>query len=134
MKSIYPKISVSAFAFLYALAGHVAFAQDAPSLPPEPENENEIIVTAQKRSESLQDIPIAISAIGGDDLRNRGISDFRALASQIPNLVYGEHDGATFITFRGVGSSVDTGVSEPSVATYVDGIFIPRSTMGNIQQ
>jgi iron complex outermembrane recepter protein len=95
---------------------------------------DEIIVTAQKRSESIQSIPVAITALGQDDISRRGIVDVESLAHQVPNLQYGEQTGGTFIILRGVGTAVDTGVAEPSVALYSDGIYLPRATMGNIAQ
>lgn len=95
-------------------------------------NLDEIIVTASKRAENVQDIPMSITAIGGADLERRGVTDINALAKAVPNLNWGEHDGGTFVTLRGVGASVDLGIAEPSVAVYVDGVGLSRSTMATL--
>lgn len=97
-------------------------------------DDNVIIVTATKRASDIQDIPASISQIGGDDLEARGIQNIENLAVQIPNLTFGSFGNNTFVTIRGIGTTVDSGVAEPSVATYVDGIFLPRSTMAVIRQ
>ncbi|WP_321326976.1 TonB-dependent receptor [uncultured Parasphingorhabdus sp.] len=93
-----------------------------------------IVVTATKRAADIQDIAASISQIGGDDLEMRGIGDIENLSAQIPNLTFGKFGVNSFITLRGIGTTVDSGVAEPSVATYVDGIFLPRSTMGVLRQ
>ena len=90
----------------------------------------EIIVTAQKRSESILKVPGAISALTPADIEGRGVTDLASLANQVPSLNFATLDGATFVTIRGVGTAVDNGYVEPSVATYVDGVYLSRSTMG----
>ena len=90
----------------------------------------DIIVTAMKRSANLQDIPASVTALSGDDLQARGLATVEDISRSVPGLNFGEHTGTTLITIRGVGSTVDSGVTEPTVATYVDGVFLPRSTMG----
>jgi iron complex outermembrane receptor protein len=93
----------------------------------------EIVVTALKRSQSVQSVPASISAISGDTLAQTGLSDLRDIAQVIPNLNWGEHFGTTLITIRGAGSSVDSGATEPTVALYVDGIYLPRSDMATFR-
>ncbi|WP_417613424.1 TonB-dependent receptor [Parasphingorhabdus sp.] len=88
-----------------------------------------IVVTATKRSQDIQEIPASISSIGGDKLEARGLTSIEDIANAVPNLNFGDHIGTTLITIRGVGSTVDSGVTEPTVATYVDGALMPRSTM-----
>lgn len=95
---------------------------------------DEIIVTANKRSESIQRIPGAVTAISGEDLADRGITDIRGLATQVPNVTFGQQSGAGFISIRGVGTSIDTGLTEPSVAAYIDGVYLSRATMRILQQ
>lgn len=103
----------------------LAFAQEAPTASSE-----EIVVTAMKRSENLQDIPAAVSAISGEALQARGLVDVQTLTQAVPSVNFGQHAGTTLISIRGVGSTVDSGVTEPTVATYIDGVFMPRATMG----
>ena len=94
---------------------------------------DDIIVTATKRGENVQKIPASITALGGAQLASRGLTSVENIAHAIPNLIFGEQAGASMITIRGVGSTIDTGVSEPTVAMYVDGVFLPRATMSLLQ-
>lgn len=93
----------------------------------------DIVVTALKRSANIQDIPAAVSAVSGDELQARGLASIEDITQAIPSVSFGEHAGTTLISIRGVGSTVDSGVTEPTVATYVDGVFMPRSTMGYLR-
>jgi iron complex outermembrane recepter protein len=82
-----------------------------------------------KREERLQDVPASISAVTGGALAQRGIANVRDLSKAVPNLVWGEFAGTALVTIRGVGSNIDSGITEPTVAMYVDGLALPRSTM-----
>jgi iron complex outermembrane recepter protein len=118
------------------VASTTAFAQEpaADAVPAdEASGEGEIVVTALKRSQSVQDVPASISAVSGDDLSAQGLSDIRDISKIIPNLNWGEHFGTTLITIRGAGSNVDSGATEPTVAVYVDGIYLPRSDMATFR-
>ncbi|SCW78011.1 iron complex outermembrane recepter protein [Sphingobium faniae] len=84
----------------------------------------DIVVTAQRRAERLQDVPIAVSAVTAGNLAQRGITDLTNLESSVPGLNVSKN-GATAIPFlRGVGSNAANPNNEPSVALYVDGIYI----------
>jgi len=94
---------------------------------------DEIIVSAQKREASLQDVPAAISAIGSADLEVRGIQSSSDIAMQIPNFNYSQVNGSALLSIRGVGLEIITGVGEPAVAMHIDGVYQPRvatSTVG----
>ncbi len=80
----------------------------------------EIVVTAEKRSSDLQKTPTAITALSGVQLFDRGIYDVEALASQVPNLHYGEVFGLSRITIRGIGVQ---GFNDPSTAFHIDGVY-----------
>ena len=80
----------------------------------------EVTVTAQKRTSNLQETPAAITALSGAQLVDRGIYDVESLATQVPNLQYGETFGVSRITIRGIGSD---GFADPSVAFNIDGIY-----------
>lgn len=94
---------------------------------------DEIVVTARKRAENLQDTPISIAAFTSAALESRGIVRAEELASITPNLVYQENPGgggsasnaAVFI--RGVGQSDFIPTVDPGVGLYVDGVYIARS-------
>lgn len=93
----------------------------------------EIVVVARKRVERLQDTPIAITALGGDDLAARGASALSDVAGFVPNVsMYtaagGSGGGANLSVFiRGVGQSEFLFTVDPGVGVYVDGIYYPRS-------
>ncbi len=93
---------------------------------------DEIIVTATKREASVQSLSQAITAVSGNDLDFRGATATEDLQFQVPNLVYGETQGTSLVTIRGVGLSVETGFAEQGVASHVDGVFLPRPGMTNI--
>lgn len=84
----------------------------------------EVVVTAQRRSERLQDVPLSISALTSDALENKGVSDAQALTSVVPGLQFGSQGPAGTPFIRGVGAVLGNPSDEPSVATYVDGVYI----------
>ena len=88
---------------------------------------DEIIVTAQKREQSLQDVPISISTFTGEFLEDSGIDTLQQLGQYTPNLslAFSSQLANNRIVLRGVGS-VGNSAIEPSVAVFVDGIYIPR--------
>ena len=88
----------------------------------------EVIVTAQKRTESLQDVPMAIASISGDKIQRAGIQDLSELSSYIPNLTISEQSGASpsRIVIRGVGSGNNAGFDQ-SVGMFVDGVYSGRA-------
>jgi iron complex outermembrane recepter protein len=85
----------------------------------------EIVVTAQKREENIQDVPISISAFSGDALDAKGINDPKSLAQSIPGVTYGETVNFSIIYVRGVGTDAFLPDSDLSVAMYMDGIYFP---------
>ena len=85
----------------------------------------EVIVTSQKRAESLQDVPISVSALQGDEIRNAGIPNMSALADFVPNLFISDAPVSTNIYMRGMGSS-NNQAFEQSVGMYIDGVYMGR--------
>jgi len=85
----------------------------------------EIIVTAQKRAESLQDVPISVTAIQGDKLQSAGIANMSSLADNVPNLFISAAAVNTNIYMRGMGSG-NNQAFEQSVGMYIDGIYMGR--------
>lgn len=87
----------------------------------------EIVVTAQRRAESVQDIPIAVSAIGGDTLAQRAATDITSISASVPGFNVSEQVGQARLTLRGIGvDNISTG-AESSVAFNQDGVFFSRS-------
>lgn len=107
-----------------ALASAIACAAVSPIAAGQAMLE-EVIVTAQKRAESLQDVPISVSALQGDKIANSGISNMAALADYVPNLVISDAPVSTNIYMRGMGSSNNQSF-EQSVGMYIDGIYMGR--------
>ena len=85
----------------------------------------EIIVTAQKRSESLQDVPISVAAIGGERLRDAGLQRFEDVSAYVPNFSVQKDPVGDRINIRGIQSGNQAGF-EQSVATFVDGVYRGR--------
>jgi len=116
------------------LAATPAYAQTEPpaaAQAQEDEGVGEIIVTAQRRSQSLQDIPIAVTAVTSDELAQRGMTDTLSLQVSVPSLTLSENGVSVTPFLRGVGSNQSNPNDEPSVATYIDGVYIASPT-GNI--
>jgi iron complex outermembrane receptor protein len=86
----------------------------------------EITVTAQKRAENLQDVPISMTALDGERMEEAGISSFSDLSSLVPNFDIAENAVNTIITMRGI--SVGSNQSfEQSVGVYTDGVHYGKS-------
>ncbi len=85
----------------------------------------EVIVTAQKRSQSMQDVPLSVSAIGGEQISDMNMTGLDDLSSYVPNLTISEGGTSTNIYIRGFGSGANVGF-EQSVGMYIDGIYAGR--------
>ncbi|MDB5970048.1 MAG: hypothetical protein JWQ90_2498 [Hydrocarboniphaga sp.] len=99
----------------------------------------EVVVTAQKREENLQAVPISIQAFGAAQLDAKGIEEPSKLALVTPGLQYNTLVGYTFIYIRGVGSDTFIPSADSSVATYIDGIYYPfgfglASSLGSVER
>jgi iron complex outermembrane recepter protein len=104
-----------------------AFAQDAA--PAEEEAIGEIIVTAQKRSERLQDVPVAVSVVSGATLEAQGGVNIENAQYLVPTLNF-RKSGTTInqsLFLRGVGTSTFSIAGEPSVSTVLDGVVYSRA-------
>ena len=88
----------------------------------------EVIVTAQKRAENLQDVPVAISVFSGDNLISFGADNAQALQNLTPGLVFNNSSAISQPYLRGVGTRFANNGLEASIATYVDDRYIARST------
>ncbi len=84
-----------------------------------------ILVTARRRVEALQDVPLAITALGGEELERAGVRDVRAITQQVPGLQFDGLPGKLFTSpvIRGV-SQVSRLDDENNVATFIDGIYV----------
>lgn len=93
----------------------------------------DIVVTARKREERAQDIPIAISAFSGESIEARGIEKIDGVATFTPNMTFqnnpsfGGAGSSAAIYIRGIGQKEFLPTTEPGVGVYVDGVYVARS-------
>ena len=112
-----------------ALAAAPAHAQAVPAEADAPFASNDIIVTAQKREQNLQDVPVAISVVSGDMLERANVNSAEQLFQRVPTLTFrkGNTNKDSALSIRGVGTiSFSSGV-EPSVSTVIDGVVYART-------
>jgi len=87
-------------------------------------------VTANKREESINSVPMSITAVTGDAMKNLGIGNIRDLANFVPGLnVTAATYGTDIYTIRGVGFYDTTLAAVPAVSVYVDEVGLPFSVM-----
>lgn len=89
----------------------------------------EIVVTAQKRSENVQKVAATVSVVDSATLQSRGITDLRGLTSISPMVNLNKVNTGTQIFIRGVGQTIDSEFNDPAVAANMDGIYTPRYTL-----
>ena len=110
-----------------ALPALALFATSAAAQTPAVESGDDILVTAQKREERLQDVPISISVQSGAQLEAQGVSTFMDMQSRVPNLSITDTPANASIFIRGIGTSGNTLSFEQSVSLFVDGIYGGRN-------
>lgn len=107
------------------LNSHAVFAQEADT---ESEKNIEVIqVSAQKRQQSIQDVPISMSAFSANAIEKMGATDFVGLTAAIPSINVQTGSGAYPVTYiRGIGTN-DTSIgADPSIGVYIDGVYASR--------
>jgi len=115
-------------------ASTIAAAQTAPAQVADTTtgNNSDIIVTATRRSETLSNVPIAVSAVSAAALKNSGANDIRSLNQLAPSLLVSstgtESNGSARI--RGIGTVGDNPGLESSVAVFIDGVYRSRTGVG----
>ncbi len=116
---------VSASALLLAATGTAAFAQDAPVRPADAAPDAaDIIVTAQRRSERLVDVPASVVAVTGETLQSAGITRFQDLGQIAPSVQIARSGTYTQPAIRGVTTTFAGQGQEANVAIYVDGLYV----------
>ncbi|MEQ8558205.1 MAG: TonB-dependent receptor [Henriciella sp.] len=136
------KFSGSVIVLMFVAAnGGIAFAQDNPSDTPDETDAvleasvdeqdsdrrtlDSVTVTAQRREESAQNVPIAISTIDAELSADLGINGIEALGQLLPGVTLNRQGNGVIPYVRGVGAAVSTAGNEPSVATFIDDVYIP---------
>ncbi len=120
------------FAAACALAGGAGEARAQSAGPQASENQTVTVTstTARKRNELAQDVPITMDIIGGQDLRDAGITRVQDLQTAVPSLVIETRESSGRIAIRGVGTG-DVGLgTDQSVAVHVDGVYQTHGAMG----
>jgi iron complex outermembrane recepter protein len=87
-----------------------------------------VTVTANRRDESNQRVPISITTLSADDAEKVGVSDAQSLAAAVPGLLFNRQSNLSTPFLRGVGSPVGQSGDEPSVALYVDDVYMPAGS------
>jgi iron complex outermembrane recepter protein len=119
-------------ALVFAISGGIAadsgWAQQAASQP----SLNEIIVTAQKREQNIQDVPISVIALSAQQLKDGGVSDIKNLQALTPGLTVTSttSENVTTARIRGIGTVGDNPGLESSVGVVIDGVYRPRNGVG----
>jgi iron complex outermembrane recepter protein len=86
----------------------------------------EVTVTAQKRAENMQDIPVAVSALDESALEDSGFDGINDLSYMVPSLQFGNFGPVAFVAIRGIGMENTTAGGDPGVAMHLDGVYIGR--------
>ncbi len=129
---------VLGFAFVAPLQAQQASADDdttSPAVPPQTQAKKSeatgleaVKVTARRRDEWLQDVPVAISAFSEQQLSDLQADDISGIQHAVPNLYLDQGDGANAVVYmRGVGQNDSLAFADPGVGIYVDDVFIARS-------
>jgi iron complex outermembrane recepter protein len=113
-----PSVLSGCVAASIALYTPLGMSQSRPML-------EEVVVTAQKKAESLQDVPLTLQAFSGDSVAEAGITDIEALSENMPAITITRSANSQRIVARGIGSGTNSGF-EQSVGTFVDGIYYGR--------
>jgi iron complex outermembrane recepter protein len=108
-----------------------AYAQETAQEEPAADA-GDIVVTATRREQALSDVPLAVSAVGSEQLQNSGVTDLRALNQLAPSLnVAGASSEANFTArIRGIGTVGENPGLESSVALFIDGVYRSRTGVG----
>ncbi len=124
------RIIISALALLASTLSGLAGAQTASTSG----GLEEVTVTAQRREESLQSVPVAVSAFTANQLEERLATSTIDLVKMVPNLFGHNNTGtstANTYFLRGLGSTEQIAMLDPAVSTYVDDVIIPRQNANN---
>ena len=123
--------STAVIAAVLTLSG-VAHAQTAAPAASAAPNVDEIVVTAQKRTQSLQDVPIVVTTVSRQLLQDSGVKDIKDLTLLTPGLLVTSttSESVTSARIRGIGTVGDNVGLESSVGVVIDGVYRPRNGVG----
>lgn len=132
-RSLLARTAAAALVMPFSVTGALAQTAVTPSpvqsqTADSEETVGDIIVTAQRRSERLQDVPIAVNVLDASQLGNSGISDIGQLSAVVPGLNIQQTLGSFQPSIRGISTS--SNVVENAVALYIDGVYLPNQRDG----
>jgi iron complex outermembrane receptor protein len=113
---------------LIAVLGLAAPAMAAEAPEPSQYVVGEVVVTAERREESLQKVPVAVTALSSEKVANANVLNSQELDVLTPGLLTTSVNGSSQTFIRGVGSQSTVIGTESSVATYVDGVYVASTT------
>lgn len=123
-RNIFHNFSILASTILLSSISSLSYAVESILL-------EEVIVTAQKREQNLQDVGVSVTVMSGDQMSALGFTNTIDIAAQTPNLTYQQfHPTLTNINLRGVSQNDFQDQHEPPVASYIDGAYV--SSMGAV--
>ncbi len=110
------------------VASAVALALSAPAAKAASDDDvlSEVVVTAERRAQNLQDVPISASVFSGEQLDKLGVTDLNDIQLVAPSIAINVVNRSTFVNIRGVGIAQSAPTSSPGVAYYLDGQLIPH--------
>lgn len=115
-----------------SVAPPTAFAQAAKdTVGTDPDKLETVVVSAQRRDEEMQKVPISITTISAKDIEQKQVRRLEDLKFDVPNMVIEPNTGTSSgakIFMRGVGTDESLFSADPSIAIYIDDVYIPRQT------
>ncbi len=134
-KQLQPKpLALAVLAAMMSMAAMPALAQDSATQEASQEAKtlDAIVVTAQKREEVLQDVPIMINVLSQESLQDAGVRDIKDLQVLVPGLTVTstQSEAITTARIRGIGTVGDNVGLESSVGVVIDGVYRPRNSVG----
>lgn len=133
----FTQVSLAVLAFALAVPAHAQDEAAPEAAEPDEGGINVIMVTAQKRAENVQDVPIAISAFGAEALQERAVGNVSQLSAITPNVTldastpFSGSSAVLGATIRGIGSNDFAFNIDPAVGVYLDGVYLGRSIGAN---
>ncbi|MCB1687669.1 MAG: TonB-dependent receptor [Halioglobus sp.] len=122
---------VSGIALLTPMLVPVAHAQETPANGPDPLALEEVVVTANRRVESIQEVPMSVTAFTSEFFKNSGVTNLAGLDQYTPSLkiTQGTDASSQSIRIRGIGSVGTNAGIDPSVGLFIDGVYQGRAGM-----
>lgn len=128
------RLKVALFCSAVAFAGAPELAR-AQAANPAVTEVDAVVVTARKREENLQEVPVAVSAVSDEAIEERSLTELRNIQDVVPNVLFTESQGVkgtARIFIRGIGENIQIFTADPAVGVYIDGIPITRPQGANL--